>query len=54
MENELEQFDTALVDILMQQIMNDVDNYLREKLKQIINDKDPQALRKLIKDLSRI
>ncbi|MCL2540260.1 MAG: hypothetical protein FWE53_02365 [Firmicutes bacterium] len=48
---EVETFDTALVDVLMNEIMDDLDKQIREKFLSIVKQKDPKALRKFISNL---
>lgn len=54
MEQEKDTFEDALVDTITNQIMCDFDAQLREKISQIIKEKDPKALRNLIKNLSKM
>lgn len=51
MEEEKETFEQALTDVLTNNLMDDFDLQLREKIASIIKEKDPKALRVFIRNL---
>ena len=53
MAEEKDTFEIALNDVIANQIMDNFDNQLREKIAEIIKSKDPKALRNLVRNLCK-
>jgi hypothetical protein len=53
MEKEKDTFEDAVTDIIITFIFERVDREFREKLKKVLEERDPNKLRELMKKLSR-